>query len=248
MRSKIKGPKHGAKTEEKILPVNTKEMTDNLKDKTSDLKDKTSALVKNTKSFNKEYVLLGLGVAFFLVTSIFSVRFAINSKINTAIDTAFEALDSNLIYNGVYIEEVNIGGLTKEQAIQRGISEYAGRRLAKTLTLCYGTYSKDLTYADLGAEYDIKSTVNEAYKIGRSGSKSARIEKADALETRHEYLVSIISINKNKMKDTLKEVAKEFEALNPSGSEVDIDKMANTLEKDMLIGLKDTEYNVVFKS
>lgn len=229
MRTKIKGPKHGAKDTNKNSEENIKKISTNL------------------KGIKKEAILLSAGIAILVVTSIFSVSFAINSKISTAINTAYEALDSDLIYNGVYIEEVNIGGLTKEQAIRRGTDEYAGRRLNRTFTLSYGTYAKEVTYEDLGGSYDIEKTVNEAYKLGRNGSKEKRIEYTDNLENRREYLVSSLDIDKNKMKSTLKEIANEVEALDNVPGEVDIDTMMEFIEENMRIGQDDLEFNIAFK-
>lgn len=259
MRSKNKGPKHGSNDNKKSVSINAEVITDSLKNtgkkinnNLNNIKSNTEKLgkdlVEKSNGLNKGYVFLGIGVAFFLVTSILSVSFAINSKINTAINKAYEALDSDLIYNGIFIEEVNIGGLTKEQAIRRGISDYAGPRLKRTFTITYGSYSKDLTYEDLGGSYNIESTVNEAYKLGRSGSKSKRLETADNLENRREYLVSGLSIDKSKMKSALKEIAKEVEPLSPSNNTMDIETMADTIEHDMLIGQKDIEFNIAFKS
>ena len=258
MRSKHKEPKHGSNNKKSVsikteiiaesLKNTGEKINNNLNNIKNNAENLGKDLVKKSDGLNKGYVFLGIGVAFFLVTSILSINFAVNSKINTAINTAYEALDTNLIYNGIFIEEVNISGLTKEQAIRRGISDYAGPRLSRTITITYGSYSKDLTYEDLGGSYDIESTVNEAYKLGRSGSKAKRLETTDNLENRREYLVSSLSIDKGKMKSTLKEIAKEVEPLNHSNSKMDIDSMADAIEHDMLIGQEDIEFNISFKS
>lgn len=225
MRFKVKGPKHGA---EKANILNSK-------------------AVNSIKGFKNEYVLFGAGITILLVTSICSITFAVNSKTGTAINTAYEALDSDLIYNGVFIEEVNIGGLTKEQAIRRATDEYAGARLDRIFTISYGRYSKDVTYADLGASYDIKKTVDEAYKIGRTGSKKKRIETAQSIEDKREFLVSEIEINTAKMKSVLKEISKELESTENLPGSIDYDIMIETIATDMRMGLEDRNYNIAFK-
>lgn len=229
MRTKVKEPKHSAK--ETVKKTN----------------ERIKNIFNNIKGTKKECIFLGVGVAFFAVTSVLSVSFAINSKMDTAINTAYEALDSNLIYNGIFIEEVNISGLTKEQAIRRATDQYAGRRLGRTFTLTCGTYSKDVTYEDLGGSYNIKKTVDEAYKLGRSGSKKKRIEFANNLEDRKEYLVSGLDIDKSKMKDTLKEIAKEVETLYNVPGKVDIDTMADFLWENMRTGQDNIEFSIAFK-
>lgn len=254
MRSKKREPKHGAAENKKIMSVDASLITDSIKNTSKKINSSINSIKNSENNKDKSYkqtlgyITLGIGAAFFLVTSVLSINFAVNSKVDTAIDTAFEALDSDLIYNGVFIEEVNISGLTKEQAIRRGNSDYAGPRLQRTFTIAYGNYSKDVTYEDLGGSYNIKSTVNEAYKLGRSGSKASRIEFTDNLERRKEYLVSSLSIDKSKMRKTLEEIAKEVEGPVLTNAEMDIDTMMETIEKSMLIGEKDIVFNIALKA
>ncbi|MDO4299782.1 MAG: peptidoglycan binding domain-containing protein [Clostridia bacterium] len=259
MRSKIKGPKHGSDTNNNQIQINTKAIANGIKSTGKKIDNslnsiKISAenpgeqLSGKTPKFNKGYAFFGIGIAFLLAASIFSVSFAVNSKMNTAVDTAFEALDSNLIYNGIFIEEVNISGLTKEQAIRRASKDYAGRRLARSFTIAFGDYSKDVTYEDLGGRYNIEATVNEAYKMGRSGSKASRIAFADNLENKREYLVSSLSIDKSKMKSKLREIADEIKNSGISNSEADVYAIMDHLEKSMLIGEEDIIYNIPVKS
>ena len=232
--------------------IDKKLINDKLKNNIGNIKSSVekagSAFENKTKviNLNKDYILWGIGTAFFLVTAIWSITFAINSKTNTAINRAYEALDTNLIYNGVFIEEVNIGCLTKEQAIKKATNEYAKPRLERTFTISSGSYSKDVTYEDLGASYDIAKTVKEAYQLGRSGSKDKQLEKDENLEDRKEYLVSSLSIDKSKMKSTLNEIAKEVEG-NVIDGEVNVDALMENLEKDMLIGQNDIVYNIPIK-
>lgn len=254
MRSKQKGPKHGSEENKKIMSVDASLITNGIKNTGKKLSNNINSIKNPESNINKsykqtrDYILLGIGIVFFFVTSVISLSFALNSKSGTAIDVAFEALDSNLIYNGVFIEEVNISGLTKEQAIRRGTLNYAGPRLERSFTIAYGSYSKDVTYEDLGGSYNIKSTVNEAYKLGRSGSKEARIEFTDNLERRKEYLVSSLNIDKSKMRNTLKEIAKEVEGPILTNGEMDIDTMMESIEKSMRIGEKDLVFNIAVKS
>lgn len=250
MRSKSKEPKHGS--DNKRINDTLKNTEKKIKENLTTLKtsaEKTGALIEGkTKSFNfnKDYVLLGIGTAFFLVTAIWSVTFAVNSKMNTAVNTAYEALDSNLIYNGVFIEEVNIGCLTKEQAVARATSEYAAPRLQRKFTLSSGSYSREVTYEDLGATYDVKSTVDEAYKIGRTGTKTKKLQTAESLEGKQEYLVSSLTVDKSKMKSTLDEIAKEVEG-NVIDGQMDVDILMENLENNMLIGEKDIVYDIPIK-
>ncbi|MEI3162489.1 MAG: peptidoglycan binding domain-containing protein [Lachnospirales bacterium] len=252
MRSKNKELKHSSTKEtidKKMINDKIKNTEEKLKNNLGNLKEtakKASSTLENKSksiNLNKDYILWGIGTAFFLVTAIWSISFAISSKTDTAINRAYEALDNNLIFNGVFIEEVNIGCLTKEQAIKRATNDYAKPRLQKTFTISSGSYSKDVTYEDLGGSYDVAKTVNEAYKLGRGGSKTKQLDAAQNLEDRKEYLVSSISIDDSKLKSTLNEIAKEVEG-NVIDGKVNVDALMSSIKNDMLIGQSDIVYDI----
>lgn len=248
MRFRSKKPRHMGNEKNKDISLNKEAISEGLKKAEEkinkgfeNVKGSAAALngsIKKSK-FNKEYLIFGGGAVFFFITAILSVNFAMHSNINTAINTEYDALDSDLIYNGVYIEEVNIGGLNKEQAIRKGNTDYAGRRLKRAFTLEYNTYSKDVTYEDLGGTYDIKSIVNEAYKIGRTGSKAERLAYADNLEDVNEYLVADFSVDKKKMKETVEAVADEVNGSVITDGEMDVERTMEMLEENMLINSED---------
>lgn len=202
---------------------------------------------KSKSSGKAGYIILGTGIVILMITAALSVNFAVNSNLNSAIDTAYEALDSDLIYDGVYIEEVNIGGLTKEQALERAEKDYAGPRLDKYFTIQAGAYTRDVSYTELGASFDFKDTIDEAYKLGRSGDKAKRIENAEALSERPEYLVTTITVNKGKIKSVLKDIEKEIKEAGAAQGKMDIDILADNLEKNMLLGQSDIIFNVSFE-
>lgn len=230
MRSKSKGPKHisSEKSEKNIIP----DISKNLKAKFN---------------ISNSYVPYICGIAVLTVTTAFSLNFAFGSQWNAAVDNAYAAIDSNLIYNGVFVEEVNISNITKEQATRRVNELYVAPRLAKSFTITYGDYSKDVTYADLGGKYDVKSVVNEAYSLGRSGSKEARIVNMEQLSNSNEFLVPDFDINKSKLKNTINSIAKEIEEMYPDKGKVSTDGMIDDIEKNMLIGISDIDYNVSFE-
>lgn len=257
MRSENKGPKYSSDKNKTL--INTENISAGIKNTGGKLKEDFNLLKKSTGKLGKDIsaktsfmdkscIFIVIGVVFFLFTAIFSINFAAKSKMNTAFDRYFEALDSDLIYNGVYLEEVNIGGLTKEQAVKKGNADYAGRRLEREFTLKYGNYSKDVTYDDLGGEYDIESSVNEAYKLGRSGSKSARVEYAQNLEDRREYLVPNFTIDNNKMKTTLEEIAAEVNGSVITNAEMDVDRLMEIFEKYMLTNQSSIDIYIPVKS
>lgn len=248
------GSKEPKQDSDKSKEINIKIVSEYVKNAGKRLSEDFNLLKKFGKEFsakisgiNKGYIILGACVVIFAVTAVFSVNFAVNSRANASIERYFEALDSDLIYNGVYLEEVNIGGLTKEQAVRKGITDYAGERLSREFTLKYGNYSRTVNYDDLGGVYDIESAVNEAYKIGRSGTKAARVQFAQNLEDTREYLVPNFTIDMDKMRSTLEEIASEVNGTVIINSEMDVDRLMDTLEDDLLTNQRELEIYIPVK-
>ncbi len=249
MRSNRNKAKHG-KTENSSIKTNAAKAVSFFSKKDD---NKTDNIKKSNKKNNsefkisKDYILLGAAAVFFCITAALSINYAVNSTANASIDTAYEALDSELIYNGIYLEEVSIGGLTKEQAIAKGTSDYAGRRLSKSFTLSYDNYKKVVTYEDLGAAYDIKGAVNDAYKLGRTGTKASRISYTKNIEDRNEFLTPEFTIDKSKLKSLLNDVADEINGTVILNGEMDVDRMADRLEDSMLVSDSDTIFEISTK-
>ncbi len=81
-------------------------------------------------------------------------------------------LDVDTIYSNVYVNDINIGGLTKEQALETLESQVATILTERTITFRYDTlvYSREFSFAELGVSYDFESAVEEAYNFGRENS------------------------------------------------------------------------------
>lgn len=73
----------------------------------------------------------------------------------------------NKIYPGVTIQDVNLGGLTKEEAkdkLAESFNEAIGK---KKLPISIGDKQYELIYSDIMPKYDIEGTVEKAYNFGR---------------------------------------------------------------------------------
>lgn len=177
----------------------------------------------------------------------YALSFAFSSANYNVNKVYGDIIESNKIFSGLYIAEVYIGGLTKEQALKVAESEYADRRLdgyTMNIKTDYG-YNKTFTFRELGAEYDIEKAVNAAYDVNRSGSKSERIGKLDDLEGRTEHIAVKYNVNEDKLKEAITniiaDVNKEYSLL---GKEADFDSTYNTVLKYMQIQEKDVEVYV----
>lgn len=78
-------------------------------------------------------------------------------------------LDVDTIYSNVYVNDINVGGLTKEQALETLESQISTNLTELTVTFRYDSfgYSREFTFEELGVSYDFESSVDEAYNFGR---------------------------------------------------------------------------------
>lgn len=78
------------------------------------------------------------------------------------------------IYPNIFIEEVPVGGLTQEQALQK-IQDAQRSLPLQNITLTVDDIAIASTSAQLGAKSDFTSAVEAAYKYGRNGSMDQRL-------------------------------------------------------------------------
>lgn len=88
---------------------------------------------------------------------LFSTIFAIINSMN------------NRIISGIYLQGIDISGMTKEQAETR-FKELIDTVLQKKIVLKYGEIENIINLSDLGVSYQIDEAINEACNLGRASN------------------------------------------------------------------------------
>lgn len=133
------------------------------------------------------------------------------------------ALDnSGTIYAGVYIDDVYVGGLTKDEALTEYESYIKGIDNLK-LTFTTGVGSFSTTFKDIGIEVSAEDAVEEALGYGRKGNILCRYKEITGLESDNAILIPEKTINETKLKEVIEEKSAEIvtEPKNASISRVD---------------------------
>lgn len=119
-------------------------------------------LVVTNDSENKSYfdVLLIFGILAFIFILILLISYCTFTLINTK--------NQNII-SGVYIKEINVSGLTKEQAKQK-ISEYINSSIPEEINLKHDNFETSISKEQLSIYFNIDEAVDIAYNIGRDGN------------------------------------------------------------------------------
>ncbi len=115
-----------------------------------------------------------------------------------------DIVDVDTIYNNVFVDATNVGGLTKEQAVKQ-LQEKANSTIySKTITLVCDDEEYKFTYSDLGVQLNIEKAVDDAYNYARSGSISKRYNMITGLDNQAYYIESEYSYDDDKIKEALK--------------------------------------------
>lgn len=116
-------------------------------------------------------------------------------------------MNNNNIVNGVYIENVNVSGLSKDD-VTNNINEKI--KLIENVDLYYGDYTETIKLEDLGIEVSAKEAINNSINIGKSNNiiiDNFNILKAIILKTKFDLN---ISINEEKFNETVKNIQAEI--------------------------------------
>lgn len=111
----------------------------------------------------------------------------------------FNLLNKNNIYRGITINNIDIGGLNREEAIRYLENEFKENTDKKIIKLKYenDTYVIKGNYIDF--EYNFYETVNDAYTLGREGNIFKRIGKIFSIYKNSFNLDLKILFNKDKL-------------------------------------------------
>lgn len=183
-------------------------------------------------SFNKDSkkaVGQALGRKFIIKLSVFVLICLVGIAAILAIvyysryDEMKNIVDVDTIYNNVYVDGTNVGGLTKEQAIKLLEEKAKSVYYDRTLILTYGADDYTFTYADFGVTLDIPSAVDTAYNYARSGSLLKRYYMIKELNNQAWYTESAFGYDSDKIFEAVKSIEdKIYEApVNASIKKVD---------------------------
>ena len=81
------------------------------------------------------------------------------------------------IYDNIYINDVNIGGMSVEDATKVLENKYVGFADEKSIHLVFEGLSQAVNLDVLNIEPKIAETLNKAYEVARSGNRIERIQK-----------------------------------------------------------------------
>ena len=120
--------------------------------------DNKEIILNQTKEKKKKWRFIAIFIAILIVLSVFAS--IIFSLIN---------LNNTKIMNGVSIKNIDVSGLTSDEAKQK-LNEIVKLELEKNIELKYKDFEITISPEQIEANYDIESAIQKAYEVGRKGN------------------------------------------------------------------------------
>lgn len=122
---------------------------------------------------------------------------------------AAKAETEQTIEEGIYIGNVNVGGMTEQQA-RSAVDEYVAGLMDISFTLQGDTGSIQMTAEDMGVSADAETAVQNALAVGHSGSLINRYKSMQDLKKEKMVLDMYLSVNKQATAQKLYESADQL--------------------------------------
>lgn len=114
------------------------------------------------------------------------------------------AAEEDVITKGVYIDSVDVSGMTKEQA-EAAVSGYINSQKNKTLTVSVEGNKESITISSLGYDYEENNYIEEAFQIGKSGNLIKRYKELKDTEQGKVVYNLEYKLDDKKIKEFVKE-------------------------------------------
>ncbi len=132
--------------------------------------------------------------------------------------SAYKKITYKYFYNGIYVDGINISGITKDNAfkkLQEGINlNYQN----KTIYLIYEDKKWPLTLDTIDFRLDFDATLDYAYNIGRKGSIIHRLKTINAINNKPINLIISAKYDKNQLVEKLSFIKKDIDFLGISST------------------------------
>ncbi|MBE7048663.1 MAG: hypothetical protein E7393_04760 [Ruminococcaceae bacterium] len=147
----------------------------------------------DTKLPNKKKILLIVALAFLAI-------------LFTLMLVAGYMLNNPRIYKGIFIGDIDVGGLSTETAFTT-VAEHYHDKLSQTVTLRSGDMKIELDLNALNAELDAEQTAQLAYRTARTGSTFSRLREMISLWTNPLVLPPVIACDETLLLEAVHKIA-----------------------------------------
>lgn len=125
------------------------------------------------------------------------------------------------IYNGIKVNNIDIGGKTKDEAVKLLNNKYSDKIKNTTLSLKYNDKNWAIKPDELGIKYDIQQKVDQAYGIARNGGLIKRYQEIMDLKNKNKNLPLEKTVDESSINKRLNEIAKDLNT-QPKNADISV--------------------------
>ncbi|HCC07538.1 MAG TPA: hypothetical protein DEP72_05200 [Clostridiales bacterium] len=126
-------------------------------------------------------------------------------------------VNSDKIYTGITINNIEIGDLTKKEAFEKLLERDKEIFSTPILNLYYKNVNKDLYYDDIMADNNLEELIAKAFNIGREGTVIDRYIGVKKMVKNPQNLEIVYTPDKEKVFKVIESMKKEIE-INPTNA------------------------------
>lgn len=145
----------------------------------------------------KNKIVLTIFIMFLSIITVNSKVFAINY------------LEDDTIAYGLYIDDINIGGMNKEEA-ELALDEYVDNLRSKKISLIVDEKSIDIKFEDIDYNVEANNFVELAIEVGKEGNLIKRYKDLKDVEVENIFYKLSFKYDYEKLTSIIEEKTKEF--------------------------------------
>lgn len=127
-----------------------------------------------------------------------------------AVTTVMAKKNDNTICTGIYINSVDVGGMTKEQA-KEAVDSYLKELQSRTLTVNIDDNKVETALVELGLTTEENEVLEEALNFGKTGNFIKRYKEIKDLEKEKKELIIPVSLDEEKVTAFVEEECTSFD-------------------------------------
>lgn len=159
-------------------------------------------------------------------------------------DQVAALLDTDRFYYGVSVQDVNLGGMTMQQAREAVKPKEASAAGDYNITIIYDDLIKTtpgkkwtLTQKDMAFTYDTDSVLQKAYNVGRTGDREERYKEVQGLKAKPQKFSLTAAPDENGLKAKVEKLAAEVNRKPVEPTVVSFDRYSGFTCKDGVNGI-----------
>jgi len=119
-----------------------------------------------------------------------------------------EVIDKDTFYEGIYVDNINLSGLTKAEAITKINAQLKASEDDIIVTVIWDENEKyTYTSEDVHVSYNTSEIVDEAYNLGRSGTDAERYKVVLSLADNNVRFSTTRTVDPSPIEDEVREIA-----------------------------------------